>query len=246
MTVSTDDLDTTNIAQTTSVTTAVTPGFTNATTETDTTPTTTATTSSTSTTTKTNTTLTTTDTHISTSATTKTDTTLTTTSIASSTTTTTLISTTTAETSTAITSETIQDITSDGSASHSTTDGLYGPEKAVDGKTYTSARTQPTDSQPYFRLSFIGRFSIKYVELIYGTISNDYFALHILVGTNISIPSSGSSSSCGVTSSNHAGSWETVTCADGGKIGNRVFIVSSGIIKLNEVKVYGIKQGSSI
>lgn len=141
-----------------------------------------------------------------------------------------------------MTSETIQDIISHGNASHSTTDGLYGPEKAVDGKTYTSARTQPTDNQPYFRLSFIGRFSIKYVELIYGASSSGYFVLHILVGTDISIPSIGSSSSCGVTSRNYAESWETVTCADGGKIGNRVFIASSGIIKLNEIKVYGIKK----
>ena len=80
------------------------------------------------------------------------------------------------------------------------------------------------------------------MELIYGASSSGYFVLHILVGTDISIPSSGSSSSCGVTSSNYAESWETVTCADGGKIGNRVFIASSGIIKLNEIKVYGIKK----
>ena len=84
------------------------------------------------------------------------------------------------------------------------------------------------------------------MELIYGTISSDYFALHVLVGIDTSTPSSGSSSFCGVTSSNYAESWETVTCADGGKTGNRVFLVSSGIIKLNEIKVYGIKQGSSI
>ena len=240
-TIGTDKNDATNIAQTASVTTIVTPNSRNTTGKTDTSSATTVTKSSTSTSRKTDTTSTITITTSSTSRTTKSDTTTTSSSITRSTTTASFHTTTTTEASstwTVIPSETIPEITSQGTPSQSTADGIYIAERAVDGKNTTSARTQPADIQPYFKLSFNNNFDIKYVELIYGFNYSSYFALHILVEANTSKPSP-SSGFCGATSSNYATSLETVTCSSGGKHGNRVFVTSTGRIKVNEIKVYG-------
>ena len=178
----------------------------------------------------------------STSTATKTDTTTTANSISSSTTKTTLLTTSTTKsssTSTAILLKTIPEITSQGTPSQSTTATGYEAERAVDGIKTTSARTQTADTQPYFKLSFNNKFDIKYAELMYGFNFSNYFALHIIVGTDTSKPSAITGGFCGTTSSNYAKTLETVICSSGGKNGNRVFVTSTGRVKVNEIKVYG-------